>query len=157
MLSLVKITDHPIGQRAVKNGYNKNLCNIKSATDSFWHFLCFKLGSVFLEYLEQFESESYIQGQFWKVEIKGFHLAPRLMELYMLFLPYSSFVSQVVIFCSILPPTGGERREPFSASTDLSLASEHFSSTTYTHINCLAPESIRRGIWSSLIYAEPLK
>ena len=71
------------------------------------------------------------------------------MELYMLFLPYSSFVSQAVIFCSILPPTGGERREPLSASTDLSLASEDFSCTTDTHVRCLAPEPLWRGAWSN--------
>ena len=73
------------------------------------------------------------------------------MELYIPFLPYSSFVSQVVIFCSILPPTGGERREPLSASTDVSLASEHFSCTTDTHVRCLAPEPLWRGAWSNLV------
>ena len=53
-----------------------------SNEDSFWHFLCFKLGSVFFEYLRLFKSKSHIQGQFCKVEIKGFNLAPRLIELH---------------------------------------------------------------------------
>ena len=86
-LLLVKITGPLIGQNngsshrlnSRKHGYN--ISNIKSATDSFWHFLCFKLGSVYLEYLRQFKSKSYIQGQFWNLQIKGFHLTPRLKGL----------------------------------------------------------------------------
>ena len=44
--------------------------------------LQFKLCSVLLAYLGQFKSKSPIQGHFWKLEIKGFHLAPRFMGFY---------------------------------------------------------------------------
>ena len=47
-------------------------------------FLHFKLHSVFLTYLGLFKSKSLIQGHFWKLEIKSFHLAPRFMGFYSL-------------------------------------------------------------------------
>ena len=37
-----------------------------------------KLLLVFLLYLCQFKSDSHIQGQFWKLENKSFHLAPHM-------------------------------------------------------------------------------
>ena len=46
--------------------------------------LQFKLCSVLLAYLRQFKSKSPIQGHFWKLEIKGFHLAPRFLGFYLL-------------------------------------------------------------------------
>ena len=46
-----------------------------------WDFLRFTLGSVFLSYLCQFSSKFKIQGEFWNLEIKSFHLAPRFMGL----------------------------------------------------------------------------
>ena len=36
----------------------------------------------FLAYLGQFKSKFPIQGHFWKLENKGFHLAPRFMGFY---------------------------------------------------------------------------
>ena len=49
-------------------------------------FLQFKLCSVFLAYLRQMKSKSHIQGHFWKLEIKSFHLAPRFIGFFSLFL-----------------------------------------------------------------------
>ena len=40
-----------------------------------------KLGSVSLSYLGPFNSKSNIQDEFWNLEIKSFHLAPRFMGL----------------------------------------------------------------------------
>ena len=40
-----------------------------------------KLGFVSLSYLSQFNSKSNIQDEFWNLEIKSFHLAPRFMGL----------------------------------------------------------------------------
>ena len=50
----------------------------------FRSVLQFKLCSVFLANLGQLKSKSPIQGHFWKLEIKGFHLAPRFMGFYSL-------------------------------------------------------------------------
>ena len=44
----------------------------------------FKLESVYLAYLGQFRSKSFIQGHFCKLEIKSFPLAQRLMGFYSL-------------------------------------------------------------------------
>ena len=38
-----------------------------------------KLGLVSLSYLGQFNSKSNIQDDFWNLEIKSFHLAPRFL------------------------------------------------------------------------------
>ena len=40
-----------------------------------------KLGLVSLSYLGQFNSKSNIQDEFWNLEIKSFHLAPRFLGL----------------------------------------------------------------------------
>ena len=37
------------------------------------------LSDLVLAYLRQMKSKSTIQGHFWKLDIKGFHLAPRFM------------------------------------------------------------------------------
>ena len=39
------------------------------------------LGLVSLSYLSQFNSKFNIQDEFWNLEIKSFHLAPRFMGL----------------------------------------------------------------------------
>ena len=44
-----------------------------------WWAQSVQLHSVFLAYLRQFKSKTLIQGHFCKLEIKSFHLAPRLM------------------------------------------------------------------------------
>ena len=49
-------------------------------------FLQFKLSSVFFEYLRQMKSKSLIQGHFYKLEIKSYHLTPRFMGFYSVFL-----------------------------------------------------------------------
>ena len=60
----------------------------KICTDLFGNFLQFKLQSVFLVYLGKMKFKSFIQrqGQVWKLKIKTFHLAPRLMGLHALFM-----------------------------------------------------------------------
>ena len=59
------------------------LVNLETAAN-LHQVLKFKLHSVFLAYLGQIESKSHVQGHFQKLEIKGFHLAPRFMGLYSL-------------------------------------------------------------------------
>ena len=49
-----------------------------------------KLGLVSLSYLCQFSSKFNIQGEFWNLEIKSFHLAPRFMGLYALLMKLSA-------------------------------------------------------------------
>ena len=58
--------------------------NLNSKIVTFGQFWCFldTLGLVFLAYLGHFKSKSLIQGHFWKLEIKGFHLAPRFGGFY---------------------------------------------------------------------------
>ena len=49
-----------------------------------------KLGLVSLSYLSQFNSKSNIQDEFWNLEIKSFHLAPRFMGLNVLLMEKSA-------------------------------------------------------------------
>ena len=57
---------------------------LKITSDLLWRFLKFKLQSVFVSYLCQFRSNFHIQRHFRKLEIKSFHLAPRIMGFYSL-------------------------------------------------------------------------
>ncbi len=48
-----------------------------------------KLGLVSLSYLSQFNSKSNIQDEFWNLEIKSFHFAPRFIGLNVLLMEKS--------------------------------------------------------------------
>ena len=67
----------------MKQFFNKKLTK---KNPLFRGVLQFKLCPVFLAYLGQLKSKSPIQGHFWKLEIKGFHLAPIFMGLFSLYI-----------------------------------------------------------------------
>ena len=50
----------------------------------YFEVFCISSCIQFLAYLGQYKSKSFIQGHFCKLEIKGFHLAPRLIGFYAL-------------------------------------------------------------------------
>merc|ERR1711911_442379 len=68
----------------VSTNVSFTLKNFKKHFRFVMTFLKFKLQSVFVSYLCQFRSNFHIQRHFRKLEIKSFHLAPRIMGFYSL-------------------------------------------------------------------------
>ena len=83
----------------VSTNVSFTLKNFKKHFRFVMTFLKFKLQSVFVSYLCQFRSNFHIQRHFRKLEIKSFHLAPRIMGFY-------SLLMEILAPKGYFPPTG---------------------------------------------------